>query len=88
MPFLIFDFLIYIFILISNFYSYSILAFYIDYGNLPIILQFDSTDPWYFFCLQVITWRWPFVKAETCSDRREHKIKHVLLVVADEGFIL
>jgi hypothetical protein len=28
------------------------------------------------------------VKAETCSDRREHKIKHVLLVVGNESFIL
>jgi hypothetical protein len=28
-----------------NFYFILFLAFYIDYGNLPIILQFDSTDP-------------------------------------------
>jgi hypothetical protein len=54
-----FNFLISIFD--SYFYFYSS-AFYIDYGNLPIILQFDSTDPFVtisdldiFLCLQVIT---------------------------------
>jgi hypothetical protein len=24
----------------------------------------------FFLCLQVITWRWPLVKAETCCDRK------------------
>jgi hypothetical protein len=36
----------------------------------------------------IITWRWPLMKAETCSDRREHEIKHILLIVANEGFVL
>jgi hypothetical protein len=27
-------------------------------------------------------------EAEICIDRREHEIKHDLLVVANEGFIL
>jgi hypothetical protein len=33
------------FILIFNLNFILFLEFYIDYGNLPIILQFDSTDP-------------------------------------------
>jgi hypothetical protein len=43
LPIIIFNFLIYIFIL--SFIFIPCLAFYIEYGNLPIILQFDSTDP-------------------------------------------
>jgi hypothetical protein len=27
----------------------------------------------------------PFMKAETCRDHREHEIKHILLIVANEG---
>jgi hypothetical protein len=28
------------------------------------------------------------MKAETCRDHREHEIKHIILIVANEGFIL
>jgi hypothetical protein len=36
----------------------------------------------------VITWRWPLTKAETCRYHGEHEIKHNLLIVANEGFVL
>jgi hypothetical protein len=39
-------------------------------------------------CYKEITWRWPLVKAETCRVHREHEIKHILLIVANEGFVL
>jgi hypothetical protein len=55
----IFNFLIYIFN--SNFIFILFLAFYIDYGNLPIILTIRlngsvvTNSDLDFFCLQVIT---------------------------------
>jgi hypothetical protein len=59
---------------------------------LPIILLFDSTDPlqWIvtFFLIFYVTWWWPLTKVETYRDHREHEIKHILLIVANEGFVL
>jgi hypothetical protein len=87
-------FLIYIFILISNFYFYYIFsilhrlrqfAYYLTFRlNGSVVTDSGLLD---FLCLQVITWRWPLAKAETCSDRRYTKYS-VLLDVANEGFIL
>jgi Na+/melibiose symporter-like transporter len=84
-----------LFIILTQFY-FNFLAFYLDYGNLVYYLTIwfngsvatNSNFLLDILCYMVITWRWPLTKAETCRYHREHEIKHILLIVANEGFVL
>jgi hypothetical protein len=48
----------------------------------------QNNSLFYILCYKEIIWRWPLMKAKTCRDHREHEIKHILLIVANEGFVL
>jgi hypothetical protein len=55
-------------------FTYTTAICLLSYNSTQRIRCNEQRPSWY-LCLQVITWRWPLVKAATCNDRREHELR-------------